>query len=349
VQQPPTTPYPVSDFLEWEAAGQLELAPKFQRRSVWELKARSFLIDTILRSMPIPPLFVRLRLDAETSRSVREVVEGQQRLRTVLDYVRGDFAIAKAHNPDWGGSFYDDLPETARNQILRYKFSVTVLEDMSDSDVLSIFSRLNTYTVPLNSQELRNAEFFGLFKQTVYELALEHYVFWLSNKILTDQNVARMQEAELVSELLVTMLDGIRATRAGDLREFYRRYDDDFPQSREIKQQFQATIDLIGEIYGDNLGHSFFRRKPAFYTLFVALFDARFGLPDSSRRRITFAPSIVRRLRGRLGQLEETLAQGEPPDSFRQFLQDTRYATADVGRRRARHKFMWANVLDNLK
>ena len=36
-------------------------------------------------------------------------IDGQQRLRAVLDYLRGDFPIAKAHNADWGGAFYDDL------------------------------------------------------------------------------------------------------------------------------------------------------------------------------------------------------------------------------------------------
>ena len=349
MQQPPTTPYPVSDFKQWDETGQLELAPKFQRRSVWEPKARSFLIDTIVRGMPIPPLFVRLRLDPVSARSVREVVDGQQRLRAVLDYIRGAFPIAKAHNTELGGDFYDDLDEAVRTRILRYKFSVTVLEDMSDSDVLSIFARLNTYTVPLNAQELRNAEFFGLFKQSIYELALEHYVFWLDTKILTDQNIARMQEAELVSELVATMLDGIRQTRAADLRDFYGRYDDDFPQAREVKQQFQTIIDLIAEIFGDGLGGSFFRRRPAFYTLFVALFDARYGLPRSKRARITFNATRVRQLRGKLGEVEAELAKKELPEPYASFAADARFATADVGRRRARHEFFWTHVLNASK
>jgi hypothetical protein len=82
------------------------------------------------------------------------------------------------------------------------------MEDVTDAEVLAVFARLNTYTVRLNAQELRNAEFFGAFKQAVYRLALDHYAFWLNKGILTDQQIARMDEAELVSELAVTMLGG---------------------------------------------------------------------------------------------------------------------------------------------
>jgi hypothetical protein len=41
--------YSINDFVEWDKAGQLELNPRFQRRPVWTDKAKSFLMDTILR------------------------------------------------------------------------------------------------------------------------------------------------------------------------------------------------------------------------------------------------------------------------------------------------------------
>jgi hypothetical protein len=52
MQQPQLAPYPISDFLQWQGMKQLELTPKFQRRDVWPAKAKSYLIDTILRKMP---------------------------------------------------------------------------------------------------------------------------------------------------------------------------------------------------------------------------------------------------------------------------------------------------------
>ncbi len=39
-----TRTYSISDFVEWDKSGLLELSPDFQRRSVWSDKAKSYLI-----------------------------------------------------------------------------------------------------------------------------------------------------------------------------------------------------------------------------------------------------------------------------------------------------------------
>jgi hypothetical protein len=78
--------YSINDFLEWSKNDQLELNPRFQRRSVWTDSARSYLIDTIVRGKPIPKVFIRQKLNflvyftasviVMTSRSV-DVVESR--------------------------------------------------------------------------------------------------------------------------------------------------------------------------------------------------------------------------------------------------------------------------------
>jgi hypothetical protein len=69
-----------------------------------------------------------------------------------------------------GGSLFDDLPAEAQRKFLSYEFSVDLLVDATDADVLDVFARINSYSLPLNEQEKRNAKFFGAFKQTVYDL-----------------------------------------------------------------------------------------------------------------------------------------------------------------------------------
>jgi uncharacterized protein with ParB-like and HNH nuclease domain len=86
--------YSVNDFVEWDSQKQLVLNPAFQRRAVWSEKAKSYLIDTILRGKPIPKVFIRQKLNVTTKTSIREVVDGQQRLRTILSYLRDGFALA---------------------------------------------------------------------------------------------------------------------------------------------------------------------------------------------------------------------------------------------------------------
>src|SRR2546426_3204849 len=122
MQQPNIAPYPISDFMDWEFSGQLEIAPNFQRGDIWPPKAKSFLIDTILRSRPIPPLYIRLRFDPIKKRMIRQVVDGQQRLRAVLGFIRGEFPILRVHNSDFAGMYYSDLPEDVRNDFQSYKF-----------------------------------------------------------------------------------------------------------------------------------------------------------------------------------------------------------------------------------
>lgn len=97
-----TRVYNISDFVEWDVRNQIELSPDFQRRSVWSLQAKSYLIDTIIRGKPMPKLL--LTQDVRDRRNIRIVVDGQQRLRAILEYVEGGFAISRAHNKELAGT-----------------------------------------------------------------------------------------------------------------------------------------------------------------------------------------------------------------------------------------------------
>ncbi|GAJ16274.1 unnamed protein product, partial [marine sediment metagenome] len=57
----------------------------FQRRRVWSSKARSYLIDTILDGFPIPAVYIRQKINLKIAKSIREVVDGQQRIGAILD------------------------------------------------------------------------------------------------------------------------------------------------------------------------------------------------------------------------------------------------------------------------
>src|SRR5947208_9602966 len=82
------THYKVSDFISWAKASTLILSPSFQRRSVWPAGAKSYLIDTIVRGLPIPIIFLReQKTDLDSLEPKREVVDGQQRIRTLLTFI----------------------------------------------------------------------------------------------------------------------------------------------------------------------------------------------------------------------------------------------------------------------
>lgn len=349
MQQPTAIQYPISDILEWELSKKLVITPKFQRRSVWIPKAKSFLIDTILRGMPIPPIFIRQRVDPVKQKSIREVIDGQQRLKAVLDFVGGDFPIMMIHNEEYGNLYYNDLPEKARTAFLGYKFTINVFDDISDGDVLNIFARINTYTVKLNAQELRNAQYFGLFKQVVFRLAHKHNAFWVKNKILSENQIARMLDAELVSELLISMMDGIQQTKSPLINKYYKDYDDKFERKNELEKKFSEVLDLVAEILQGDLQNMQFRRIPMFYTLFIVLYDAKFGLPNSDRPRIKFNSREIRQIALKIREFNSIVESKDAPDEYQKFYEFTRLSTADVGKRKYRHSLLWEKTLSELE
>src|SRR5262245_28141625 len=96
--------YTPTDFELWRSSDMLVISPKFQRRSVWRLPARSYFIDTLLRGMTVPPIYLRLIQHPEKKKPVREVVDGQQRIRTVLEFIAPDgYRLSKTLKAPWAG------------------------------------------------------------------------------------------------------------------------------------------------------------------------------------------------------------------------------------------------------
>jgi len=270
----------VRDFEEWYEGDELVLEPKFQRRSVWSDKARYYLMDTIIRGKPIPKIYMRQDINVKTKRTRREIVDGQQRLRTVLSFLQDGFKISKTHNKELAGKLFSELDKETQKDILRYEFVVDLLQDLPDKDIHDIFRRLNTYAVTLNHQELRNAYFFGEFRTSVYALSNEYFTFWTENKIFTDINLLRMYEVELVSELLIAMMNGITGKNKRTIDAAYKKYDNIFPARDKLENQFRTTIDTIGQIVGETLAVSKLHGRVLFYPLFCTIYHMLFRLKD---------------------------------------------------------------------
>jgi hypothetical protein len=202
--------FTISDLYNWYKKDELFLQPKFQRRKVWKPVARSYLIDTIVRGLPMPKIYFRVQVDPQSIKSVREIVDGQQRLDAIFSYIENKFAVSRTHDSIAAGKKFNALAPHIQSAILSYDLSSDLLIGADDAQVLQIFARINSYSVTLNAQEKRNARFFGPFKALAYSLGTAHLAFWVDNRILTNQAIARMAEAELTSELVVGLLAGLQ-------------------------------------------------------------------------------------------------------------------------------------------
>jgi hypothetical protein len=284
------TNFKVSDFINWMKAGQLRLSPSFQRRPVWKPKAKSFFMDSIIRGLPVPTIFIREQTNVNTLKTIREIVDGQQRLRTIFAFVnsklikdfkpsRDAFLLDKTYSPEFPDNAYNDLPKEIKQQILDYEFSVDVLpRNADDAAVLMIFKRLNATGVRLNDQELRNAEFFGEFSNSVDKVALRNLARWRRWGLFTEDAIARMEETEFTSELFILMYEGAFGRNKRIIDTYYRDFDEEFPDKIICEKRLTHILDVIDENAGDNVKGSAFQKKTLFFTLFAALYDESYGL-----------------------------------------------------------------------
>lgn len=283
--------YTVNDFVEWQQNGTLELSPSFQRRPVWSPSAKSLLLDTVVRDLPLPIIFIREKTaDLRTLKAVRTVVDGQQRIRTLLSFVRPSllpdydeardaFVVRPSHNKALANKRFDELDDDMQHRILGYQFNVySFPSSTADQELLKIFARLNSTGVKLNYQELRNAEFEGEFKTAMYSLAAEQLERWRKLKVFTENDIARMLEVELTSELVLLMYSNVSAKGKASLDGLYKKYDDTFPECPVVTDRFQWTMDALADVTGETFAKLSGKQRTLFYGAFAAVYDLHYGL-----------------------------------------------------------------------
>lgn len=332
--------YSIAQLIRWNEKGQLILQPKFQRRLAWEPAARSYLIDTIVRELPLPKIYLRKVVNPKTKLMAYEVVDGQQRLRAILDFYSGDLTLSPRHNPELGGATFGTLPDAVRRAFLQYEISAEVMEKASDPEVWAMFERLNTYTLTLNKQEKLNAKWFGYFKQTAYNLAAEESALetWHRLKVFTDQQIARMKEVEQTSDVLVAIVQGI--SDITEIANVYKKYDKDFSKRKEVSDQFRATIAWIANELAEAVRVTKFRNRAWFYSLVVATADALSGIPQGKGpRQVRRGPDI----HARMLELDKALkATNQLPTGLAHLREALSRATSHTPQRRIRHDFFFA-------
>lgn len=296
--------YSIRELFDSYKRGETILSPKFQRRPVWEYKAKSYLIDSIISGFPIPRIFIRELTQMDMSAS-REIIDGQQRLKTIFDFINDGFKISKVHNSTYGGKCYSELPDEVKRDFLKYPISAVMLIDLDDNAVFDIFARLNTYSVKLNNQELLNSQFFGFYKQLIYRLAQEYRTFWLDSGILSEKGISRMDDAKLVSELLSVIVTGsITSNSFEQSKKLYGQYDDCFAEAPVIERRFKTTLDLFCKVYPQNFSSTSFVKSPLFYSTFLSLYHLNYPIATFGGNHHSFDENSIPKLRTALDEID---------------------------------------------
>jgi len=233
-------------FLEAAASGQLVLDPPFQRRTVWSPAYRRFFLDTVLRNFPSPAVFLQWNVQPG-EQTIYNVVDGKQRLSAIIDYTRDGFHLGDLFAGEGLNSpYWSDLPEGLQRQLAGYILTVENISDASDTDLREAFDRLNRNVARLASQELRHAQFPGVFLQRME--ALTEIPFWSENRIVTPANIRRMRDVEFVSELFLLTMHGVLDGASDVLDGYYAEYEEEIPDEGDHRATFDAVLGFLEEL-----------------------------------------------------------------------------------------------------
>ena len=243
--------------------GRLNIQPEYQRQFVWDKVKSSHLIESALLDIPLPMVYLSEEKDGKEN-----VIDGQQRLTSFFSFIDGklpdgnDFKLSGLKVfTEQKKKKYSELSDELQDKIRYYKIRTIKFKKESDNDLqFEIFARLNTGSVPLNDQELRNCIYRGKFNDLLKELTQDNdfkYLLGLSN---ADK---RMKDRELVLRFAAfhfyTYLN-YKAPIKNFLNHTMEKYqnisDND---AQDLRNAFKNTVQIIKTLLDKNAFKRFYR------------------------------------------------------------------------------------------
>ena len=171
---------------------------------------------------------------------------------------------------------FGDLPEESKLVLLAYEVSLDTVVSGTKEEILEIFRRINSYTLALNKSEQRYASYQGEFKWFISDLTDLFYPFIEKYKILTEREISRMDDDDMIAELGLMYYKGITSRKTSDIDNLYKDNDKEFLLKTELSLIITDTFNYIK----NNLREVFERcnvERYNFYSLFGALMFNKYG------------------------------------------------------------------------
>ena len=324
----------------------LTIRPPYQRKPVWALRQKSKLVESILLKFPVPELVIDETTDAEGNTAFA-IVDGQQRIRAILQFLGLDTDPTEREFNDFGLEYVDarsplkdktfsELADEEKKALFGYKLAIRSLYNPTDAEVREMFIRLNAYLTKLNDQELRNATYSGPFIELVSDLADDKY--WTENGIFSPANIRRMKDVQFVSELFIGVIHGPQAGSAKAIDDYYayfEEFEDEIPQQQDHKKLYEKTLLFVHELLPE-IKKTRWSNQTDFYTLFVALASIQKVEDVSATERARFR----KRLDTFAGEIDRRLADEHARVSAEaiQYVRAVEKGSSDKARRAARHQ-----------
>ncbi|MTJ13685.1 DUF262 domain-containing protein [Anabaena sp. UHCC 0187] len=244
--------------------GILILAPSFQRNLVWNDSHKEKFIDTILVKLPFPEIYLADGdIDLETQTSKTLVVDGQQRLSTIYEYITASpkFKIKKIPK-------FLDLSSSEKTSFFDYIVVVRALGRIPEDEIREIFKRINSVQYALNAIEINNSLYEGEFITTAKTIAENNLLFEKLETFSTGE-FSRMKDLEYILIIMSTVEEGGYFASDKEVKEYVTKYDNDYPNNKIMIQNFNEVCELI--INCNVPSDSLWIRKSSLFSLIVEL------------------------------------------------------------------------------
>lgn len=338
----------ILDLCNLYRGGNLNLTPGFQRQSVWKERDRAKLIDSILRNYPLPAIFFYRR--SERGKLVFDVIDGKQRLESIFMFtglMRGRFwtraPIPGTENIDWID--WSALKKKGFENCIN-GYEIPVIEvDGEFGDIVDVFVRINSTGKALTSQEKRSAKYYHTpFLREASRLAKRYESYFLSTGILSSAQITRMKHVELISELMLSLIQKDVLNKKAALDQVMASTSFDGRQLSRSLALTKSTLNRVKRMFPRMKGTRL-AKLTDFYSLAVLIgkFDQEaLILTDAKRNKSAW--ELLKAFANSVDEVRELQrkAQGAKPDQeiYRDYLLTVSQMTDDVSQRRKREDIL---------
>lgn len=240
----------------------IKLNPEYQRNHRWSEDFSSRLIESLILNIPVP--FVYISQDVDVDEDVDDdvarysVIDGQQRLTAIYRFCKNEYPLQGLEVlEDLNNSYYKNLPPFLIRRLEERTIRCLRIDSTLDSQVkYDIFERLNSGSVKLEPQELRNATCRGPFKELIKKLSKNPdfvatcQLEKIGNKV--SKRIEKMEDQELVLRFFSLVYQDGYSEYKGGFKSFLTKKMTEFNllekhKLKEMKSLFESVFSHINE------------------------------------------------------------------------------------------------------
>lgn len=276
--KPSVTNPTIAELYQNIQSGKLVLDPDFQRKFVWTSAHQEEFIDTIRRGFPFPEIYVcQGDIDLALLKTTQHVIDGQQRLTTIKNYIDG-----KHDKPFSKVPMYADLDDDGRKEFLTYQVVVRDIGKVDYETIREIFRRINLTKFQLDDVEVHNAvyngEFISAAKDVLKNVSLAEY------GVFHESEFTRMADLHFMLLVMATLENKGYFPQDNEVENFIAQYNEEYPNKDSKKDYLVNTFQYISSL--ELPVDSIWFRKSNFFTLVVELNWGRSKAPNDVRARL---------------------------------------------------------------